>query len=52
MSTIESPVAPIAFDPAAAGWTPYSDEGFIGLVGPLWTRQSCDNPFYGFKAES
>lgn len=52
MSTIESPVAPIAFDPVAAGWTPYSDEGFIGLVGPLWTRQSDDNHFYGFKAES
>jgi acyl-coenzyme A thioesterase PaaI-like protein len=52
MSTIESPVAPIAFDPVAAGWTPYSDEGFIGLVGPLWTRQSGDNHFYGFKAES
>jgi acyl-coenzyme A thioesterase PaaI-like protein len=27
------------FDPAAHGWEPYSDEGFIGLVGPFWTRQ-------------
>src|SRR5437868_7077555 len=26
------------FDPAANGWQPYTDEGFIGLVGPLWTR--------------
>ena len=27
------------FDPAAHGWEPYSDEGFIGLVGPFWTRK-------------
>jgi acyl-coenzyme A thioesterase PaaI-like protein len=26
------------FDPAAHGWEPYSDDGFIGLVGPFWTR--------------
>ncbi len=29
---------PAAFDPAAAGWEPYRDEGFIGLVGPFWSR--------------
>src|SRR5581483_8552427 len=29
-----------AFDPAAAGWQPYGhdDTGFIGLVGPFWSR--------------
>ena len=29
---------PAPFDPAAAGWEPYIDEGFIGLVGPFWTK--------------
>ena len=31
---------PAPFDPAAAGWQPYAhdDTGFIGLVGPLWSR--------------
>ena len=31
---------PIAFDPAAAGWQPYGrdDTGFVGLVGPFWSR--------------
>jgi acyl-coenzyme A thioesterase PaaI-like protein len=32
--------SPAAFDPAAAGWQPYAhdDTGFIGLVGPFWSR--------------
>ena len=41
MSNPEPPAARHAgktFDPAAAGWEPYHDEGFIGLVGPFWTR--------------
>ena len=29
---------PVPFDPPAAGWEPYRDEGFIGLVGPFWSR--------------
>ena len=41
-----------AFDPAAAGWQPYRDEGFIGLVGPFWTRQDADGThLYAFLAE-
>ncbi len=32
---------PVAFDPAAAGWEPYRDEGFIGLVGPSSSRAAC-----------
>ena len=40
-----------AFDPAAAGWEPYRDEGFIGLVGPFWTRPSGDSYLYAFMAE-
>ena len=27
------------FDPKAAGWEPYSDDGFIGLIGPLWQNR-------------
>ena len=40
-----------AFDPAAAGWEPYRDEGFIGLVGPFWMRRSGDSYLYAFMAE-
>ena len=40
-----------SFDPAAAGWEPYGDDGFIGLVGPFWARPSGDSYLYAFKAE-
>ena len=39
------------FDPAAAGWQAYRDEGFIGLVGPFWTRMDGDKHLYAFLAE-
>ena len=39
------------FDPAVAGWQLYRDEGFIGLVGPFWTRQVGDRHFFAFLAE-
>jgi acyl-coenzyme A thioesterase PaaI-like protein len=39
------------FDPAAAGWEPYRDEGFIGLVGPFWARPWGDSYRYAFLAE-
>jgi uncharacterized protein (TIGR00369 family) len=42
---------PASFDPAAAGWEPYRDEGFIGLVGPFWSRQSDEGFHYAFTAE-
>jgi acyl-coenzyme A thioesterase PaaI-like protein len=42
----------VAFDPAAAGWEPYGDEGFIGLVGPFWMRPFGDDSYrYAFLAE-
>jgi acyl-coenzyme A thioesterase PaaI-like protein len=41
---------PANFDPAAAGWEPYGDDGFIGLIGPLWQRASGDGYRYAFKA--
>jgi acyl-coenzyme A thioesterase PaaI-like protein len=51
MSDTPPPAAP-AFDPAAAGWQPYQDEGFIGLVGPFWSRPNGDSFLYAFKAET
>jgi len=56
MSDVDQPAAPAAgkapaFDPAAEGWEPYGDEGFIGLVGPFWTRRSGDSHCYAFVAE-
>jgi acyl-coenzyme A thioesterase PaaI-like protein len=45
------PTPDAAFDPAKAGWTPYTDEGFIGLVGPLWQRPDADGFRYAFMAE-
>ena len=39
------------FDPAAAGWQPYTDEGFIGLVGPFWQRPDGAGFGYAFMAE-
>ena len=44
-----SPVTP--FDPAAAGWQLDKDEGFIGLVGPIWSRPNGDSVLYAFMAE-
>jgi acyl-coenzyme A thioesterase PaaI-like protein len=41
----------MTFDPSAAGWQPYTDEGFIGLVGPFWARPSGEGFLYAFKAE-
>jgi acyl-coenzyme A thioesterase PaaI-like protein len=41
-----------AFDPAAAGWEPYTDEGFIGLVGPFWVRRSGESFRYAFTAQA
>jgi len=53
MSSPEQPGGPTAtpLNPAAAGWEPYGDEGFIGLIGPFWTRQVGDNHLYAFMAE-
>ena len=40
-----------AVDPAAAGWKPRALEGFIGLVGPLWTLRENDSWAYGIVPE-
>jgi acyl-coenzyme A thioesterase PaaI-like protein len=39
------------FDPAAHGWEPYTDEGFIGLVGPFWTRTDGGTHRFAFMAQ-
>jgi acyl-coenzyme A thioesterase PaaI-like protein len=44
------------FDPAADGWEAYSDDGFIGLVGPFWSKPKAgaapdDAPRFGFLVE-
>ena len=46
-----APSAVAAFDPAAAGWELYRHEGFIGLVGPFWTREAGGTHLYAFRAE-
>jgi acyl-coenzyme A thioesterase PaaI-like protein len=48
--TAETQNAP-PFDPAAAGWEPYGDDGFIGLVGPFWMRPEGDSYRFAFMAE-
>jgi acyl-coenzyme A thioesterase PaaI-like protein len=40
-----------SFDPAAHGWEPYSDDGFIGLVGPFWIRTEGETPRFAFMAQ-
>ena len=41
----------VPFDPAGAGWEPYQDKGFIGLVGPFWMRPCGESYLYAFMAE-
>ena len=45
---------PAPFDPASAGWQPYGhdDTGFVGLVGPFWSRPKGDSFQYAFMAET
>ena len=53
MSDIKQPdvaATPEAFDPAAAGWEPYVGDGFIGLVGPFWSRPWGESYRYAFMA--
>lgn len=42
------------FDPAAHGWEEYTDDGFIGLVGPFWGKPSGSDdvaPHFGFLVQ-
>jgi acyl-coenzyme A thioesterase PaaI-like protein len=58
MTTTDNPIGQPAdpakgalFDPAAAGWELYRDDGFIGLIGPFWQRPADDSYLYAFMAE-
>lgn len=37
--------------PETQGWEPHSDDGFIGLIGPLWQRTENGRTRYGLLAE-
>ena len=39
-------------DPGSSGWKARTLDGFIGSVGPLWTRRESDSWAYGFVATS
>jgi len=39
------------FDPAAEGWEAYTDDGFIGLVGPFWHKFEGETPRFAFQVE-
>ena len=39
-------------DPSTSGWKPRTLDGFIGSVGPLWTRKENDSWAYGFVSTS
>lgn len=37
-------------DPATEGWKKHDGKGFLGLVGPLWSRREDDHWAYAFVA--
>ncbi|HMK80030.1 MAG TPA: PaaI family thioesterase [Xanthobacteraceae bacterium] len=39
------------FDPTASGWEAYTDDGFIGLVGPFWQKFDGETPRFAFLVE-
>jgi len=41
-----------SYDPASDGWRARSLPGFIGLVGPLWTKKQGDAWLYGLLTEA
>lgn len=43
--------APGLLDPAAEGWRPVKDTGFVGLVGPIYRRQHGERWAFAFRAE-
>ncbi|MEZ0168007.1 PaaI family thioesterase [Microvirga sp. TS319] len=40
------------FDPAAHGWEALSDDGYIGLVGPIWQKPDGNGMRFAFLADS
>ena len=39
-------------DPSTSGWKPRALDGFIGTIGPLWTRKEGEAWAYGFVPTS
>jgi len=52
MSEPGDDVAPPPSDLAAQGWRPVKDDGFIGLVGPIYRREHGARWQFGFRAEA
>ena len=52
MSEPGDDVAPAPPDLAAQGWRPVKDDGFIGLVGPIYRREHGERWQFGFRAEA
>jgi uncharacterized protein (TIGR00369 family) len=40
------------FDPISYGWEPISDDGFIGLVGPIWQKSDGHGMRFAFLADA
>ena len=55
MPNLEQPAGDVGarapHDPAADGWVPDADDGFVALVGPIWRRTSGETDRYAFVAE-
>jgi len=55
MANVEQPAGaagiPATRDPAADGWEPDQDDGFLALVGPILRRKSGETDRYAFVAE-
>jgi uncharacterized protein (TIGR00369 family) len=41
-----------AVDPSASGWKPRMLNGFVGTIGPLWTRKESEGWAYAFVSTS
>ncbi|MBM6595300.1 PaaI family thioesterase [Microvirga pudoricolor] len=40
------------FDPASHGWVSIADDGFIGLVGPIWQKSTESGMRFAFLSDS
>lgn len=40
-----------AHDFAASGWTVHDDQGFVGLIGPVWQRMGTQGLMLAFQAD-
>jgi acyl-coenzyme A thioesterase PaaI-like protein len=53
MSTPDRPAdAAASLDLAAQGWKPIKDDGFIGLVGPIYRQERGERWAFAFRAAS